>query len=80
MATNQESAIALVDIGCRGLAAHEENEVLGVENKRGREAAAGHRQEFSLPQADTGKEVWLVLGGCFMLEVLVWGKLAFSFT
>jgi hypothetical protein len=26
-----------------------------------------------LPRADGGKDAWLVLAGCFVLEVLVWG-------
>jgi len=26
-----------------------------------------------LPQADVGKDAWLVLAGCFVLESLVWG-------
>lgn len=31
------------------------------------------RQEFSLPRADGGKDAWLVLFACFVLEALVWG-------
>jgi len=30
-------------------------------------------QTRPLPRADGGKEAWLVLSGCFVLEVLVWG-------
>lgn len=30
--------------------------------------------EFSLPPADHGKDAWLFLAGCFIVEVLVWGK------
>ena len=30
-------------------------------------------QEFSLPEADGGKEAWLFLAGCFMVEAMVWG-------
>ncbi|KAH8883101.1 MFS monocarboxylate transporter [Thozetella sp. PMI_491] len=29
--------------------------------------------EFSLPRADGGKDAWLVLTACFILEALVWG-------
>lgn len=29
---------------------------------------------FSLARADGGKDAWLVLAGCFILEALVWGK------
>lgn len=32
----------------------------------------GH--EFSLPQADGGKDAWLFLAACFIVEALVWGK------
>lgn len=36
--------------------------------------------EFSLPQADGGKDAWLFLTACFIVEALVWGKLkAFNF-
>ena len=35
-------------------------------------------QAAALPRADGGKDAWLVLGGCFMLEALVWG-FPFSF-
>ena len=31
------------------------------------------RQEFSLPPVDGGKDAWLFLAGCFMIEALVWG-------
>ena len=27
----------------------------------------------TLPRADGGKDAWLVLAGCFVLEALVWG-------
>ena len=30
--------------------------------------------EFSLPQADGGKDAWMFLAACFMLETLVWGE------
>ncbi|KAL8716152.1 MAG: hypothetical protein Q9220_000057 [cf. Caloplaca sp. 1 TL-2023] len=38
----------------------------------------GIRREFSLPQADRGKDAWLFLAGCFMIEALIWG-FPFSF-
>lgn len=34
-----------------------------------------HGAEFSLPQADGGKDAWLFLASCFIVEALVWGKL-----
>ena len=39
---------------------------------------AEHGQEFSLPEADGGKEAWLFLAGCFMVEAIVWGALSFA--
>lgn len=36
------------------------------------QAASSH--EHSLPQADRGKEAWLFLAGCFMVEALIWGE------
>ena len=39
------------------------------------EDGRGHGQEFSLPRADGGKDAWLFLAGCFMIEALVWGEL-----
>lgn len=30
-------------------------------------------QARTLPRADGGKDAWLVLAGCFVLEALVWG-------
>lgn len=30
---------------------------------------------FSLPPTDGGKDAWLCLSACFMLEALLWGKL-----
>jgi hypothetical protein len=30
-------------------------------------------QKFSLPQADGGKDAWLFLAACFVVEALVWG-------
>lgn len=29
--------------------------------------------EFSLPHADGGKDAWLFLAACFVVEALVWG-------
>lgn len=35
---------------------------------------ASDGQEFSLPQADGGKDAWLFLASCFMVEALIWGE------
>ncbi len=37
------------------------------------------QQEFSLPQADGGKDAWLLLAAGFVVEALVWGKFKGSF-
>lgn len=31
-------------------------------------------REFSLPEADGGRDAWLFLAGCFMVEALIWGE------
>lgn len=36
-------------------------------------AEAGHDPQ-SLPRVDGGKQAWLFLSACFMIEALVWGK------
>lgn len=30
-------------------------------------------REYTLPEADRGKDAWLFLAGCFMVEALIWG-------
>jgi hypothetical protein len=35
------------------------------------------RETLALPKADEGKDAWLFLAACFMIEALVWG---FPFT
>lgn len=30
-------------------------------------------QEQSIPQSDGGKQAWLVLAGCFVIQLPVWG-------
>ena len=32
------------------------------------------QQEFSLPPVDKGKDAWLFLVTCFLVEAIVWGK------
>jgi hypothetical protein len=38
------------------------------------EAPFGHL-EFSLPPVDGGKDAWLFLAACFLIEALVWGEI-----
>ncbi|KAL2282895.1 hypothetical protein FJTKL_10270 [Diaporthe vaccinii] len=42
------------------------------------ESGQGPHREFSLPPVDTGKDAWLFLAACFVIEALVWG-FPFSF-
>ncbi|KAF2802759.1 MFS general substrate transporter [Mytilinidion resinicola] len=37
------------------------------------ESQSSHGQEFSLPPVDGGKDAWLFLAACFVVEALVWG-------
>jgi hypothetical protein len=48
---------------------HDE-ELRHFENGEWREA---ERTTYSLPRVDGGKQAWLFLSACFMLEALVWG-------
>ena len=32
------------------------------------------QHEFSLPPADGGRDAWLFLAACFVVEALVWGS------
>ena len=37
-----------------------------------------NRPGFSLPQADGGRDAWLFLAACFVVEALVWGRYSSS--
>ncbi|KAF2149655.1 putative MFS monocarboxylate transporter [Myriangium duriaei CBS 260.36] len=54
---------------------HELEEInrAGVLDEVGAQDAIERRQSFELPRADGGKDAWLVLFACFILEALVWG-------
>lgn len=40
-----------------------------------RSQSGDHEHEHvSLPRADSGKDAWLFLSGCFCIEALTWGK------
>jgi hypothetical protein len=34
----------------------------------------GEIEQANLPRVDGGKDAWLFLAGCFMIEALVWGE------
>ncbi|MCJ1380082.1 hypothetical protein MMC17_003185 [Xylographa soralifera] len=50
----------------------------GLERRQYQNGDEARGQEFSLPQADGGRDAWLFLAGCFAIEALVWG-FPFSF-
>jgi hypothetical protein len=37
---------------------------------------ANSNEGFSLPPTDGGKDAWLCLLACFMLEALIWGEVS----
>lgn len=39
------------------------------------DSTSGERHEFSLPPVDRGKDAWLFLAACFIVEALVWGMM-----
>jgi hypothetical protein len=65
-----ETDIAMADIAV-GMVSSQE--VGGSESIYPREEVSG-RLEFSLPQADGGRDAWLFLAACFVVEALVWGE------
>jgi hypothetical protein len=46
-----------------------------VDNETDPWALSGESSQVqrSLPQPDRGREAWLFLGSCFILEALIWG-------
>jgi hypothetical protein len=34
----------------------------------------GVSHEFSLPAVDSGRDAWLFLAACFVMEALIWGE------
>jgi hypothetical protein len=51
-----------------------DGDVEDVWRNAGTEAGVGEREQANLPKADSGKEAWLFLCGCFVIEALVWGR------
>jgi hypothetical protein len=41
---------------------------------RAREADNNGREQVALAPADTGYRAWLLLAGCFVINVLIWGE------
>ncbi|KAJ8130211.1 hypothetical protein O1611_g3416 [Lasiodiplodia mahajangana] len=70
-----ESSIELTDHEARFRVGSPEE---GVNNSPGENHNSDGNPEFSLPPMDGGKEAWLFLAACFVVDALVWGY-AFSF-
>lgn len=43
---------------------------------QGADTLAGSEEGHSLPPTDGGKDAWLFLFSCFMLEAMIWGASA----
>ena len=54
-------------------AASENRELADFDEQRAWTEETEHEFQ-SLPRVDGGKEAWLFLTGCFLLEALVWGQ------
>jgi hypothetical protein len=65
-----ETDVALTDVAV-GMVSSQE--VGGSGSINPTEEASG-RLEFSLPQADGGRDAWLFLAACFVVEAFVWGE------
>ena len=65
-----DSDIALADLQGQARVYEERN---GDLRRRFRQQSVTQR-EFTLPPADRGKDAWLFLAGCFMVEALIWGR------
>jgi hypothetical protein len=59
------------DIALSDVAAQQDSSQVGGSPDR---QESQERTEFSLPQADGGKDAWLFLAACFVVEALVWGR------
>ena len=64
--SSAETATEISDLELRTV-----HSIDGGQNQREEETG----REQTLPRADGGKDAWLFLLGCFMIEFLVWGKL-----
>ena len=68
------SDIALTETRQTGTAAGNNALDSNIDQQDESSVSRAGRQEFSLPPADGGKDAWLFLAGCFMVEALVWGR------
>ena len=53
-----------------------ESQTVELRQGTGTEEPAEGQQEFSLRQADGGKDAWLFLAAAFFVEALVWGTVS----
>ena len=74
MSPQLSQSIALDDLAPARTSGHEEAGERSVGHQQAHNVEESHGQEFSLPQADGGRDAWLFLAGCFAIEALVWGE------
>ncbi|MCJ1479641.1 hypothetical protein MMC13_008327 [Lambiella insularis] len=78
MASTHGDDIELVELNQATSSTHEETGQQVLQQHLTSTPGEVQGQEFSLPQADGGRDAWLFLAGCFAIEALVWG-FPFSF-
>jgi hypothetical protein len=69
-----ENSVALADLGSQPSHQSEYGTQGELDDDDGQLEARRDRQEFSLPVADGGKDAWLFLAACFVVEATVWGN------
>jgi len=74
MASQIEDGIALTELGHSMTSGYGDVDGSHLSRRQSRIGDESHGQDFSLPQADGGRDAWLFLAGCFSIEALVWGE------
>ena len=74
MASAVEGGVELRELSYSGTTQVEERERDSLSNVHSQRRDDAYRQEFSLPQADGGKDAWLFLACSFLVEAVVWGE------
>ena len=74
MALGTEDGIALTELGRSRTSGYGDVGGSHLSRRQSRRGDGTLGQDFSLPQADGGRDAWLFLAGCFSIEALVWGE------
>ncbi len=61
-----------IELGAIGAIDHDARSRVGLPEQGVDESPDGN-PEFSLPPVDGGKEAWLFLAACFVVDALIWG-------